>query len=869
MTKRRYAQIGLGGRHAMFRNAVIDTYAETSELVALADINPGRLELSQRRVKEKFGVDIPGYAAADFDRMIAETKPDVVIVTTMDATHDRYICRAMELGCDVITEKPMTTDAEKCNRILATQRETGRNVRVTFNYRYSPPRTQLKDMLMSGVIGEILSVDFHWMLDTSHGADYFHRWHRKKENSGGLMVHKATHHFDLVNWWLSSVPERVYASGHRHFYLPQTAERYGLTERGERCHGCAEAVRCPFAVKMADNEGLRELYLDNEAHDGYFRDRCVFSPDIDIEDSMNVVVDYANGVKMTYSLNAASPWEGYMISFNGTRGRIEHKCEESVYINADGSVPGQLSKEGTWTRVFPADQNPYSVEIWEATGGHGGGDGPLLEDVLGAPAEDKYLRAADQRAGAWSIMTGVCANKSMEEGRPVRVDELVPGIEMPDYPPMPTAQDPLPLWHRKQRKKKMKLEKFSFGMGDRFAHQGEAQLAALVRAKAEGIEVTPVWNKSHREHTTIGTVPATVRAEADAAVKAMEWTGSHHVDADHIGLGNVDLFVDDSDFFTLDVADFTGERADDEAMAAFIEKHRHFVGSLAIPGIEKPLDITEETIANIAGKFLLAVQEAGKIYRHIETAKGAGTFVTEVSMDETDDPQTPLDMLFILAAIADEGIPAQTIAPKFTGRFNKGVDYVGDLAQFELEFRSDLAVIAFAVKTFGLPDNLKLSVHSGSDKFSIYPIIGRAIREAGAGLHLKTAGTTWLEEMIGLAEAGNDGLAIVHDVYRAAHERYDELCGPYATVIDIDRAKLPDPEIFATWDSAAVMAAIQHNPECDQYDSNVRQLLHVGYKVAAEMGSRFTDALETHREIIARHVTENIYTRHLIRIFGQ
>jgi hypothetical protein len=414
----------------------------------------------------------------------------------------------------------------------------------------------------------------------------------------------------------------------------------------------------------------------------------------------------------------------------------------------------------------------------------------------------------------------------------------------------------------------MQLEKYSFGMGDRFAHQGEAQLAGLVRAQAEGIEVTPVWNKSHREHTTIGTVPATVRAEADAAVKALGWTGNHHVDADHIGLGNVDLFVDTSDFFTVDVADFTGERADADAIAAFIEKHQHLVGSLSIPGIAEPLQITKETISNVADKYLLAVKEAGKIYRHIESVKGAGTFVTEVSMDETDDPQTPLEMLFVLAAIADEGIPVQTIAPKFTGRFNKGVDYVGDLAQFEQEFNADLAVIAYAVEAFGLPANLKLSVHSGSDKFSIYPIIGRALRATGAGLHLKTAGTTWLEELIGLAEAGGDALTIVHDVYRSAFGRYDELCGPYATVIDIDRAKLPQPDAFAAWGSAAVMAAIQHNPECEQYDPNIRQLLHVGYKVAAEMGDRFTDALDTHRDIIGRHVTENIYTRHLVRIFG-
>lgn len=291
------------------------------------------------------------------------------------------------------------------------------------------------------------------------------------------------------------------------------------------------------------------------------------------------------------------------------------------------------------------------------------------------------------------------------------------------------------------------------------------------------------------------------------------------------------------------------------------------MGNLRIPGIEEPLPIDRETVTSIAANILLAVQQAGRIYRHIEAARGKGTFVTEVSMDETDRPQTPIEILFILAAIADEGIPAQTIAPKFTGRFNKGVDYVGDLAQFEREFTADLAVIRFAVERFGLPGNLKLSVHSGSDKFSLYPIIGRAIREADTGLHLKTAGTTWLEELAGLAEAGDEGLDIVRDTYRQAYGRYNELCAPYASVIDIAREKLPPPATFASWDSRRVMATLQHIPDCPDYDPNVRQLLHVGYKVAAEMGGRYTDALKTHRDIIAHHVTENIYERHIRRIF--
>jgi predicted dehydrogenase len=393
------------------------------------------------------GAEVPGYPDDAFDRMIAETGPDCVIVTTRDCFHDQYICRAMELGCDVITEKPMTTDAGKCARILDTQRRTGRRVTVTFNYRYSPPRTQLKELLMSGVIGDVLSVDFHWLLDTRHGADYFRRWHRNKRNSGGLLVHKATHHFDLINWWLSSVPETVYANGKREFYTPATADRYGLSGRSERCHACPESGRCPFYLDLAAKPNLKSLYLDQEQYDGYHRDGCVFSPEIDIEDTMNVVVQYRNNVTLSYSLNCFMPWEGHVVSFNGTRGRIEHKCEETVYISGDGSVPGALKREGSWTRVYPHWQPAYEVPLWEAKGGHGGADPVMLRYVFSPETEpeDKYLRASDQRAGAWSIMTGVAANHSIAEGRPVRIDELVPGIEAPDYPPMPTSDTPLPL----------------------------------------------------------------------------------------------------------------------------------------------------------------------------------------------------------------------------------------------------------------------------------------------------------------------------------------------------------------------------------------------------------------------------------------
>ncbi len=443
MTQRKkYVQIGLGGRSAMYFYAVLSEYAETSEMVGISDINRGRMQLAVDRARAQ-GCEVKAYPAHQFDAMITENKPDVVIVTTKDCFHDHYIVRAMELGCDVITEKPMTTDDKKAQRIIDTQRETGRNCRVTFNYRYSPPRTQMKAILMSGVIGEILSIDFHWLLDLHHGADYFRRWHRNKDNSGGLMVHKATHHFDLINWWLSSVPESVFAQGQRRFYTPKTADRYGLTNRTERCLTCPEE-QCRFRLDIKGNPGLKELYLDNEVYDGYFRDRCVFSELIDIEDNMNLVVNYRNGVKMSYSLNAFMPWEGYIVSLNGTKGRIEHKTIESSYINADGSVPGQTIERGTTITIIPHYSPSYDVPVWTSTGGHGGGDSRILEDLFSAsPPPDPYMRAADQRGGAYSILTGIAANHSMRTHKLIRIDDLVQGIGLPDYPLMPDGTSPL------------------------------------------------------------------------------------------------------------------------------------------------------------------------------------------------------------------------------------------------------------------------------------------------------------------------------------------------------------------------------------------------------------------------------------------
>ncbi|MDI6774323.1 MAG: tagaturonate epimerase family protein [Verrucomicrobiota bacterium] len=414
----------------------------------------------------------------------------------------------------------------------------------------------------------------------------------------------------------------------------------------------------------------------------------------------------------------------------------------------------------------------------------------------------------------------------------------------------------------------MKLEPYSMGIGDRFARQGKAQLQAFVMAREEGVEVTPSWNKSNREHTIIRSSPADVRQEADAAVQALKWRGAYRVDADHISLKTVDAFIAASDFFTLDVADFTGRGANPDAIAAFVGRHAALAGPIRVPGLAAPVQVGREQVRAIAAKHLLAVQEAGKIYRHIESRKGPDRFVTEVSLDETDRPQTPVEMLFILAAIADEEIPVQTIAPKFTGRFNKGVDYVGDAAQFAREFEDDLRVIAFAVKEFGLPAGLKLSVHSGSDKFSLYEPIRKAIRKHKAGLHLKTAGTTWLEELIGLAEAGGDGLQLAKEIYRSAHGRFDELCGPYAAVIDINRRKLPAPAEVNRWTGARYVKALRHDPSCKEFNPNFRQLLHVGYKVAAELGPRYLQALDASAEVIGRNVTENVYSRHLRMVFG-
>jgi predicted dehydrogenase len=445
-SRRRYAIVGLGSRHELYQDGIEKTHARWAEFVGVCDSNPGRVELARRRSAQNGAPVPPGYAAVDFGRMLAETKPAVVVVATVDAAHHDYIVRAMEAGCDVITEKPMTTDADKCRQILDACRRTGRHCRVTFNYRYSPPRSQVKDVLMSGEIGEVLSVDFHWLLNTHHGADYFRRWHSQKKNSGGLLVHKSTHHFDLVNWWLGAVPVSVMATGKREFYTPAMARRFGLSGPHERCHTCPEKTQCGFFMDLAASPSLKALYLDCEKNDGYFRDRCVFRPDIDIEDTMNVVVSYDNGATLSYSLNAFNAWEGYTVAFNGTKGRLEHTVVESTYINGTETVQGGIVDGGVTTRVIPLRGEARDVRPWTAVGDHGGGDRLMLEDIFlpDAPA-DKYLRAADERAGACSILVGIAANRCLETGASVRVADLVPAVPRPDYAPMPARGGPLPM----------------------------------------------------------------------------------------------------------------------------------------------------------------------------------------------------------------------------------------------------------------------------------------------------------------------------------------------------------------------------------------------------------------------------------------
>jgi predicted dehydrogenase len=444
--RRRCAIVGLGSRHELYRDAILGSHAASAELVGLCDANAGRLELSRERCRRHGGEAPAGYLAADFDRMLRERRPDTVIVTTLDAVHDDYIVRAMEAGCEVITEKPMTTDAARCRRILEARRRTGRGCQVTFNYRYSPPRSHVKELLMSGEIGDVLSVDFHWLLNTHHGADYFRRWHAHRVNSGGLLVHKATHHFDLVNWWLGAMPVSVAATGKREFYTPAMAHRLGLSGPHERCLGCAEGEACGFHLDLRASSGLRSLYLEQESHDGYLRDRCVFRPEIDIEDTMNALVTYDTGATLSYSLNAFNAWEGYTITFNGTKGRLEHSVVESVYVNGTEGAQGALAPDGVRIRLIPLRGAARDITPWSADGDHGGGDRLMLADIFNpGTTPDGLRRRADHRAGACSVLVGVAANRSIATGTTVRIADLAGTLERPDFAPNPTRADRVPM----------------------------------------------------------------------------------------------------------------------------------------------------------------------------------------------------------------------------------------------------------------------------------------------------------------------------------------------------------------------------------------------------------------------------------------
>lgn len=423
--KKRYVQVGTGGRARFFYEAVASTYKETSEMVGFCDLSQTRMDYANTLLERHGHEKVPTYHYTDFDRMLDELKPDYVIVTTVDRSHHDYIIRSMEKGYDVISEKPMTIDEEKAQAIIDTQKRTGRSLRVTFNYRYAPHNTKIRELIADGVIGDVFSIHFEWLLNTEHGADYFRRWHRNKVNSGGLLVHKSTHHFDLVNFWINSYPKTVFAFGDLNFYGMKNAEKRGVKNFYYRSTGSEAAKDDPFAIDLNASEDLRELYLKAEGDSGYIRDRSVFSDDISIEDTLGVTVKYNSGTILTYSLNAYMPWEGFNVNINGSNGRIEMKVVEKSYINGGGDKADEGALKIKSVKVFPMFAEPYEVEIIEKEGGHGGGDPVMLNDIFGVPEEDPYNRAASHIDGTMSILTGVAGNKSIASGMPVNIKDLI------------------------------------------------------------------------------------------------------------------------------------------------------------------------------------------------------------------------------------------------------------------------------------------------------------------------------------------------------------------------------------------------------------------------------------------------------------
>ncbi len=419
----------------MFTMALLQDYQDHGQLVAFCDRNQTRMNYFNQYFADRLAAaPVPTYKSEDFERMIHEQQVDCVIVTTIDRAHHHYIVRALELGCDAITEKPMTVDAEKCQAIVDAVKRTGRKLTVTFNYRYAPRNSRIKELLQQGIIGRVNKVQLEWLLDTAHGADYFRRWHRDKLNSGGLMVHKATHHFDLVNWWLDTQPETVFGFGGLTFYGRANAEARGVTSFYDRAFGRPQAQNDPFALHLDRDEGLRRMYLEAEHEDGYARDQSVFGDGISIEDDMAVLVRYRNKATMSYHLTAYSPWEGYRVAFNGTTGRLEYEVHENSYVsgsNGDSNRPEiRDAMEATVNEparilVRPLWGRPLQVEVETNEGGHGGGDRRLLQDVFLGSEDDPLGRAANHLDGAMSILTGIAANTSFASGMPVQVGSLI------------------------------------------------------------------------------------------------------------------------------------------------------------------------------------------------------------------------------------------------------------------------------------------------------------------------------------------------------------------------------------------------------------------------------------------------------------
>jgi predicted dehydrogenase len=418
-----YAVVGTGSRATLYIDAICGTYSDHCELVAMCDTSSVRIAYHNRRLSESYGqAEVPGYPASEFGRMLAERRPDVVIVTTVDAYHHAYIVAAMEHGCDVVSEKPMTTDAAKVATILAAIERTGRHLTVTFNYRYSAAFTAVKQLVAEGAIGTPRLVDFSWMLDTSHGADYFRRWHREKDMSGGLLVHKATHHFDLINWWLDAWPSSVYALGSLAFYGQRAAASRGESYAYARYTGRDDVDGDPFALDLERSPMLRGLYLDAEEQSGYLRDRNVFDTGVSIEDTMVVTARYRGGALLSYSLVAYSPWEGLRVAITGDKGRLELDEQHGAHV-IERTPTGQGGQEtDRRLRLYPMFRQPVEIDVATEGGPHGG-DNLMLEQIFGQdPPLDPWSRAASHLDGAASVLLGDAANRALAEGRPVTVE---------------------------------------------------------------------------------------------------------------------------------------------------------------------------------------------------------------------------------------------------------------------------------------------------------------------------------------------------------------------------------------------------------------------------------------------------------------